>query len=66
MDMPAPPPADGAGGGNTMETHTFQEVDDDAFLGLNHQQFPEMDGVSVGGDPLRIVQEASSVFRADW
>ena len=26
-------------------------MDDDAFLGLNHQHFPDMDGVSEGGDP---------------
>ena len=34
-----------------METPAFEEMDDDAFLGLNHQHFPDMDGVSEGGDP---------------
>ena len=44
-------PVEGAGGGNVMATPAIEEMDDDAFLGLNHQQFPDMDGVSDGGDP---------------
>ena len=51
MDMPAPPPVEVAGGGNEMEGPAFEELDDDAFLGLHHQHFPNMEGVSEGGDP---------------
>ena len=51
MDMPAPPQVEVAGGGNEMEAPAFEEKDDDAFLGLNHQHFPDMEGVSEGGDP---------------
>ena len=43
MDMPAPPPADE---GNTANTPIIEELDD-AFLGLNHQDAQDMDGVDI-------------------
>ena len=51
MDMPAPPLVEVAGGENVMEAPAFEEMDDDVFLGLNHQHFPDLEGVSEGGDP---------------
>ena len=52
MDMPAPPPVQVAGEENETEAPAFEDMDDDdAFLGLNHQHFPDMEGVSEGGDP---------------
>ena len=51
MDMPAGPPADGPGDGNMAETPNFEDLDD-AFLGLNHQEVQEIDGVNGGVDPL--------------
>ena len=37
MDMPAPPPVQVAGEENETEAPAFEEMDDDAFLGLNHR-----------------------------
>ena len=47
MDMPAPPPADVPDEGNMADKPTIIELDD-AFLGLNHQDAQEMDGVDDG------------------
>ena len=52
MDMPAVPPVQETGEVDEMESPAFDGMDDDAFLGLNHQHFPDMDGVSEGGVPL--------------
>ena len=44
MDMPAPPPADVPDEENMADTPIIEKLND-AFLGLNHQDAQEMDGV---------------------
>ena len=52
MDIPPPavPPVQEPGEVDEVESPAFDGMDDDAFLGLNHQHFPEME-VSEGGVP---------------
>ena len=61
MDMPAPPPADGASGGNVMETPPFEE---NGRRCVSLFQSPAISGY--GRSSAWLVQEASSVFGADW
>ena len=50
MDIPAAMPVQETGEVDEVESPAFDGMDDDAFLGLNHQHFPDME-VSEGGVP---------------